>query len=222
MPAQTTSNDTATPAYRRDPPSPARGAIVVVHEIFGLTPHIKSLCDRLAAAGYIAIAPDLFAGQLDGGFLPYSPDGKKAGIGIKNQLGEEAMAAQIAQCAAQLGAQHKLAVIGFCLGGTLAWLCAAAPGVACVAGYYSVGLPRHLGLQPQVPVLMHFGLHDASIPDTDIAAMRSAHPTVEIHEYDAGHAFNRDDDAAHYQQASADAAWQRTMTFFDQHLRATP
>ncbi len=220
MAALTSTQSTALPAYRRDPQGQPRGAVVVVHEIFGLTPHIKSLCDRLAADGYIAIAPDLFAGQLDGGFLPYSPDGKTAGIGIKVQLGVEAMAAQVAQCAAQLGARHKVAVIGFCLGGTLAWLCAATPGVACVVGYYSVGLTRHLGLQPQVPVLMHFGQHDPAIPATDIAALRSAHPTVEIHEYDAGHAFNRDDDAAHFQQASADLAWQRTMTFFNQHLRA--
>jgi len=212
-----TVNANTLPAWRSDPAGPARGAVIVVHEIFGLTPHIKSLCVRLAGDGYIAVAPDLFAGQFDGEFLPYTPDGKQTGIAVKNQLGEEAMAAQLALWVEQLATENNVAVIGFCLGGTLAWLCSALPGVSCAVAYYGVGLGRHLGVHPRAPVLMHFGRRDPSIPAAEIAALRDAYPALEIHEYDAGHAFNRDDDV-NYQEASAKPAWQRTMAFLDQHL----
>src|SRR5437763_1536941 len=72
--------------------------------------------------------------------------------------------------------------------------------------------------RPQVPVLMHFGRSDHAIPADDVQALRNAHPTVEVHEYDAGHAFNRDDDAP-FQREAAALAWERSLAFFARHLR---
>lgn len=189
----------------------AKGTVVVAHEIFGLTPHIRSLCDRLAAAGYAALAPDLFSHELQGGFLPYTAEGKSEGLRIKEAIGEAKMAAQIEALVA--GAGGRVGVMGFCLGGLLAWLAAARPGVACAVGYYAVGLERHMSSRPQCPVLLHFGRTDPSIPAATVSAVRKAYPQVEVCEYDAGHAFNRDDDRS-FHAASAQLAWERTLSFY--------
>ncbi|MGV3653697.1 MAG: dienelactone hydrolase family protein [Noviherbaspirillum sp.] len=205
------------PAYRSDPQGRARGSVIVVHEIFGLTPHIKSVCDRLAAAGYTAVAPDLFAGELDGAFLPYTAEGKQRGVAIKNRLGEERLADTLYEWIRHRSGEGRVGVMGFCLGGTLAWIAAGKPEVACAICYYGVGLLRHAGVAQQAPVLMHFGRRDPAIPAEDIARFRERQPGVEVHEYDAGHAFNRDDDAA-YVAPSAEQAWRRSMAFLGQHL----
>ncbi len=204
-------------AYRSDPRGTPRGTVVVAHEIFGLTPHIRSVCDRLAAAGYAAIAPDLFADALHGDILPYTAEGKQRGVAIKNELGEAHLAAHLQEFIPD--GKGKVAVLGFCLGGTLAWMSADPARVACVVAYYAVGLLRHPPVQAHAPVLMHFGRTDPSIPGAEVAAFRERQPRVEIHEYDAGHAFNRDDDRA-FEPEAAKLAWSRTMDFLDRHLGA--
>jgi carboxymethylenebutenolidase len=209
--------------YRARPAAAPRGAIIVVHEIFGLTPHIRSICDRLAAAGYSAHAPDLFAEALGGGFLPYTKEGKDRGLAIKNAAGEAQLAAQVVSAAsgdaaaAVAGPSGKVGVIGFCLGGTLAWLAAGQAPVSCAVGYYSVGIARHLGVQPRGPVQMHFGNADPSIKAEEVDALRAAHPAVDVQVYEAGHAFNRDDDAPFNRECAA-LAWQRSLAFVASHL----
>jgi carboxymethylenebutenolidase len=190
----------------------ARPAIVVVHEIFGLTAHIRSLAARLEEAGYRAHTPDLFGGEV----LPYTAEGKQKGLALKNGLGEAALARQVIDAAVEAGEGKPVGVIGFCLGGTLAWLAARSTTIGCAVGYYSVGIGHHLGVPPRCPVMMHFGRTDPSIKPEEVRALREAHPTVQVHEYDAGHAFNRDDDAP-YHRESAQLAWQRSLDFFARH-----
>lgn len=192
--------------------STARPAIVVVHEIFGLTAHIRSLAARLEEAGYRAHTPDLFGGEV----LPYTAQGKQQGLALKNALGEEALARRVIDAADQAGEGKPVGVIGFCLGGTLAWLAARSAVIGCAVGYYSVGIGRHLAVAPRCPVMMHFGRTDPSIKPEELRALREAHPTVQVHEYDAGHAFNRDDDAP-YHRESALLAWRRSLAFFARH-----
>lgn len=208
-----------TGMYRSEAMGPARGTVLVAHEIFGLTPHIRSVCDRLAAAGYTAIAPDLFAEKLGGGILPYTDEGKQRGVAIKNGIGEERLAAHLQECIPVHGS--KVAVIGFCLGGTLAWMSATHPRVACVVAYYGVGLLRHPRTTTHAPVLMHFGRTDRSIPIEDVEIFRNRQPEVEIHAYGAGHAFNRDDDHA-FQPEPAKLAWTRTIDFLAKYLPDSP
>lgn len=209
----------ALPVYRAIPKRDSRANIIVAQEIFGLTPHIRSVCDRLAERGYTAVAPDLFSRDEPDTVLPYTKPGKDRGLAIKNAIGEERMARDVAAVAASLaaGAGGRTGVIGFCLGGTVAWLAAAQPGIACAVGYYSVKIDAHLGSKPACPVLLHFGRDDPSIPMSAVEAVRSAFPGVEVHDYDAGHAFNRDDDVSFNAEASA-MAWRRTLDFLGRHL----
>lgn len=208
-----------TGTYRSEAKGRARGTVLVAHEIFGLTPHIRAICDRLTAAGYAAIAPDLFAESLGGGVLPYTDEGKQRGVAIKNAIGEERLAVRLRECIPT--GDGNVAVMGFCLGGTLAWMNAGHPRVACVVAYYGVGLLRHPRVATHAPVLMHFGRTDRSIPLEDVETFRDRQPQVEIHTYDAGHAFNRDDDRA-YQPDAAKLAWTRTIDFLAKHLPDSP
>jgi carboxymethylenebutenolidase len=199
------------PVYEAVPARPSRGLIVVAHEIFGLTPHIRSVCDRLAGEGYRAVAPNLFARARQDEPLPYSADGKTEGLRIKNALTEEVMAADLM---AVLDRSQKFsAVLGFCLGGVLAWIAAQQVKLDAAVGYYAVGLPKHFDKPPLCPVMFHFGRKDPSVALEVIARLAQIYPEVTIHQYDAGHAFNRDDDAA-YLAPAATQAWMRTLEFF--------
>ncbi len=203
------------PVYRSAPEGAPRASVIVVHEIFGLTPHIQSVCDRLAAMGYVALAPDLFSRNAEGIVLPYTKEGKDRGLAIKNAIGEERMASDVVAVAGAL--ESPVGVIGFCLGGTVAWLSAAHSVIACAVGYYSVKIDAHLASAPVAPVLLHFGRTDPSIPASAVQAVRGAFPQVAVHEYDAGHAFNRDDDVSFNSSAAAEA-WERTQAFLVRHL----
>jgi carboxymethylenebutenolidase len=204
-------------AYEAHPAGEAIGLVLVAHEIFGLTPHIKSVCDRLAALGFLAIAPDLFADHLDGLCLPYTEAGKKEGLRIKNALTEEGLLETLSGISQRTTYKGPCAVIGFCLGGTLAWMAASTLDLRASVGYYPVGIGRHLKAAPRCPVLLHFGRHDRSITAAEVDAVATAYPTVDLHTYEAGHAFNRDDDAA-YEPMAATAAWRRTAEFLQAHM----
>lgn len=205
----------ALPVYRAVPKRDSRANIIVVQEIFGVTPHIRTICDRLAERGFTAVAPDLFSRDVPETLLPYTKTGKERGLAIKNAIGEERMARDVMAVAGTM--QGRTGVIGFCLGGTVAWLAAAQPGIACTVGYYPVKIDAHLGSKPACPVLLHFGRTDTSIPMSALDAVRAAYPEVDVQEYEAGHAFNRDDDVSFNPQAAA-TAWRRTLDFFGRHL----
>lgn len=209
-------------AYCARPAHPARAGIVVLQEVFGVNAHIRSICDRLAALGYLAVAPALYDRTERDVQLAYGPDGVARGRAIRQQVDDETamrdVAAAVEAVAAQVGPQGSVGVIGFCWGGTLAWLAAARlPRVDAAVAFYGTGIAAHVGEAPRAPVLLHFGRQDPNIPAADVARIRAASPQLPVHEYDAGHGFNCDDRAA-YEPASARLAWERTTAFFAQQL----
>ncbi|MBN9410549.1 MAG: dienelactone hydrolase family protein [Burkholderiales bacterium] len=208
-------------AWQAVPPAgtPIRGAIVVLPEIFGVNAHIRSLCDRYAAQGWSAIAPSLFDRAEPAVELGYDAAAMarardlKAGIRDADAL----LDVQVAVDAAAAG-RHAVAVIGFCWGGTLAWLAAARlPGVRAAVAYYGTQIASHLGETPRAPVLLHFGAHDAHIPPDHVDAIARAHPRIALHRYPAGHGFNCDARAA-FEPASAALAAERTHAFLKEAL----
>ena len=108
-------------------------------------------------------------------------------------------------------------VVGYCYGGTLAWLAATRLAPAAAVGYYGGHIARFAGEKPRVPVMLHFGKHDNHIPQSDVEKIKAAHPEVEIDWYDAGHAFNNDTRASYNAEASNEAM-ARTLAFFNRHL----
>ena len=206
-------------AYRARPAGPPRGGLVVVQEIFGVNRHIRNLCDRFAADGYVALAPAIFDRVEPGFETGYQPADIERGRAVRGKADLDQMVMDVRAAVDALRAEGlKVGVVGYCLGGTLAWLSATRiPGVAAAVGYYGGGIAATVNEKPACPVLLHFGETDASIPKDQYEAVIKAHPGVPVHMYPAGHGFSCDERGS-YHDASATLARQRTMDFFRQHV----
>ena len=202
-----------------------RGAVVVAQEIFGVNSHIRAVTERLAAQGFLAIAPDLFSRFAPGVDIGYTPEDVAQGRDLKAQaealptpgvLQDVQAAAQWAQ--AQAGS--RVGIVGFCWGGLVAWRAAAQLSeLSAAVCYYGGGMTSAEERQRQAlcPVLAHFGRRDPIIPMDSVEQFIQTQPQVQVHVYEADHGFNCDQRAS-YDDTSAALAQERTLAFFAQHL----
>ncbi|MEO8672425.1 MAG: dienelactone hydrolase family protein [Tahibacter sp.] len=206
-------------AWRADPTGEPRGGIVVIQEIYGLNAHIRGVVDRYAALGYTAIAPAIFDYAESGAELEYDAAGTAHGRALAAEVGFERAVAAVASAANAIASAGRIGVVGYCWGGSVAFLAATRLGLPAVSYYGARSVP-FLHEKAQAPLLFHFGERDSLIPPQDIAAHREAQPQAEFHVYPASHAFNREV-GENYEPASAALALQRSLAFFARHL-ATP
>ena len=209
-------------AWLAAPAGRARGAVVVIQEIFGLNSHIRAVTDGFAAEGYTAIAPSLFDRVRRGIELGYGPQDLQEGTGYRQQLTPEVALRDIAAAAAVVRHSGRAASIGYCWGGTLSYLAAGQLPLACAVVYYG-RVAGHLERKPRCPLLYHYGARDTSIPPEELERVRaSIVPPSRLHVYEgAGHGFNCDQRAAYNPQAAA-LARERTLEFLAHHLRVNP
>ena len=207
-------------AYRADPKGPPRGGVVVIQEIFGVNHHIRAVCDRLADAGYRAMAPQVFDRMSPNFESGYS----EAEIAKAREfLPRLDWAKLMLDASAAVDALKKeggpVAMIGFCMGGTVAFIAATRlGGLAASVCYYGGQIIRFADNKPRCPVQMHFGEKDASIPMGDVETIRQKRPECEIFTYPgAGHGFHCDERAS-YEPNSARIAWQRSLAFLAKAL----
>lgn len=195
-------------------PAGATAGIVIVQEIFGVNSHIRSVVDVYAAQGFHAVAPALFDRSESGVELEYNTDGVARGRTIARSLDMEAeVLADVAAAVAYARATGPVAVVGFCLGGTVAWMAAASLPIDAAVAYYGGGVHDRIDLQPAVPTMLHFGALDSAIPLAGVHEVTAAHPTVPVHIYDdADHGFNCDQRKTWNADASA-LAQSRTLAF---------
>ena len=206
-------------AWRTEPTGPVRGALIVLQEIFGLNAHVRAVADGFAGDGYLTLAPALFDPVEAGVELDYAAADMARGVELRNTLGFD-RAVQIVEAAAcrLRDAGHSPCVVGYCWGGSVAFLANTRLGLAAVSYYGARSLP-FLDEPLRAPMLFHFGACDASIPAEAIELHRQKQPAAQIHVYaDAGHAFNRDIDNLHYHPASATLARERTLAFLAEHI----
>jgi carboxymethylenebutenolidase len=201
-------------AYRADPRAAARAGIVVVQEIFGVNHHIRSVCDRVAAAGYRALAPQLFDRLVPNFESGYSEAEVARAREFPPKLDWAKVVLDTAAAVGALKREGPVAIMGFCMGGTVSFLAATRlDGLAAAVCYYGGQIIRHADNAPRCPTQMHFGEKDASIPLTDVETIRQKRPECEIHVYPgAGHAFSNDE-RANYEPNSARIAWERSLGF---------
>jgi carboxymethylenebutenolidase len=204
--------------YIAKPAGKARGGVVVVQEIFGLTPHIRSVADGYSQLGYLAVAPALFDRVARGILLGYSPPEVEQGLGYRKQIPTAKAVLDIAAAAAICRHAGKVAVIGFCWGGRLAWDAACEVPLGAAVCYYGGGIVDDLPKTPKCPTLLHFGEHDKSIPLSDVERIRVAYPQGVYHIYAAGHAFSNDERPQHYDAEASKLAAERTAAFLAQHI----
>lgn len=210
------SSTTRIGAYLAEPASSPRGGVVVVQEIFGVNAHIRDIADRLAAVGYVAIAPALFDSAKPGVELDYDADGMREGVALKAQVSLERALQDVAAAAKRVARAGRVGTVGFCWGGTIAYAAAIELGLPGVS-YYGGGNTQLLGKPAAAPLMFHYGLKDTHITAADRAAVASANPDAPLYEYEADHGFNCDRRDS-YDAASAAVAWQRTLAFLAEHV----
>jgi len=204
--------------YIAKPDGKARGAVVVLQEIFGLAPHIRRVTDSYAQLGYLSVAPALFDRVIRNKVLGYSAAEVEQGLGYRKQVPTAKAVLDVAAAVAVCRHAGKVAVIGFCWGGRLAWAAASEVPLGAAICYYGGGIPEELPKVPQCPTMLHFGEHDRSIPMSDVERIRAAYPQGIYHLYDAGHAFNNDERPQNYVPEASRLARERTDAFLSQHV----
>jgi carboxymethylenebutenolidase len=204
-------------AYRAGPDHAARG-LVVVQEIFGVNNHMRHVCDAFAAEGYAVIAPALFDRAERAVELGYQPEDVTQGRALRGKIADADTLADVEAAAAALG-DIKRGIVGYCWGGTVAWWGATrSTSFLAAVGWYGGGIAAARHETPHCPVELHFGETDASIPLSDVDAIRAAQPEVSIYVYaGAGHGFGCDERAS-YSAKHAARAQERTLAFFAKHL----
>ena len=198
-------------AWRATPTDARRGGLIVIQEIFGVTQHIRAVADSFAAEGYETLAPSFYDRRQKDFQAGYDADG----VALGRRLSEETPWAEVAAdlTAAVAALSPPVFVVGYCWGGTAAWLAAARiKGVAAASCYYGRRIPELIDEPPQCPTVLHFGRHDASIPPGVVDVIADRYPDLPVHRYDAGHGF-ASDRADHHPDA-ARLARLRTLQLF--------
>ncbi|WP_295844551.1 dienelactone hydrolase family protein [Tardiphaga sp.] len=206
-------------AYRTTPAGTPKGAVVVIQEIFGVNHHIRAVCDRFAEQGYVAVAPAIFDRSERNFQSGYSAE--EVAIARKFVANPD-WAAMLLDTQAAIDSVKDVGpvgVIGFCLGGSVAYAAATKlVGLSAAIGYYGGAIVKFADDKPVVPTQLHFGAEDHGIPLSDVEIIRAKRPDIEVFVYDgAQHGFGCDERAS-YDKASADLARQRSLAFFAKHL----
>jgi carboxymethylenebutenolidase len=215
------SNGSKTAGYLASPKSSKGPGVLVIQEWWGLVGHIKNVCDRFAAEGFTALAPDMYHGE-----TADEPDAAGKLFMALNIKQAEKDLRGAAKFLADESSTAKIGAVGFCMGGQLALFAATVnPNVGAVVDFYGI----HPNVKPDYkklagPALGLFAEKDAFVtPQTAKevdAAIKKAGKQSEIHIYPGvDHGFFNDERADVYNKAAADDAWRRTLAFFRQHLK---
>jgi carboxymethylenebutenolidase len=204
--------------FEQTPAQTPKGMVIVLQEIFGVNRHIESVCQQLAQQGWLAVAPALFDRSEGEQALGYGASDIEIGRSKKDHIGET-LALMDIEATFRWGKNqgYKMAILGFCWGGTLAWLAANRLPMDAVVIYYGTQVAENLQAVPSMPVLMHFGEKDSHIPLEHVQKIAGACPAAPVYIYPAGHGFNCDARASFHEPSAALAA-QRTREFLTDHL----
>jgi carboxymethylenebutenolidase len=196
------------------------GAVILVHEWYGLNDDMRRLAGRFAAEGFLALAVDLY----DGRVATDASEAMKLSSGLKTPDAVRIIAAAAETLRSLPRSNGRVAVTGFCLGGAMALAAACAvPGLAAAVPFYGIPKPEYVDWSRcEAPILGHYGAKDPMIamerPQAMADAARAAGRSFTLHFYDAGHAFMREGDPDAYDAPSASQAWERTVAFLRERL----
>jgi carboxymethylenebutenolidase len=218
-------------AYVALPPSGTGPGVLVLMEIFGVGVYIRDAADRLAGLGYVALAPDLYRRIRPGAEFAHDEQGLGQAFGLAQELDTQGAIEDSITALHHLEGLRETTgpagVLGFCLGGTLAYGVAQHADPAAAVAYYGSGIAEMLddGAQIACPVLFHFGAEDPYIPREQaerVAAAADARAGWEVHIHDdAGHAFDNWDAPMFSRPEPAKRAWTQTADFLRRTLPQT-
>jgi carboxymethylenebutenolidase len=201
-------------AYEARPDRSRRGGIVLLQEIYGITAHIRRVCDGFAGHGYHVVAPALFDRVRPATELGYSKKDAAIGRDLRSRISWDQVFADVIAAKDHLNGAGKIATLGYCWGGTVSWRSALhVAGVSAAVCYYATQIAPHVAEKPRGPVLMHFGENDPIATLEHAGQLRAAQgANVEIQVYPASHGFNCDE-IENFQPPSAALALRRTLDF---------
>jgi len=201
-------------AYHAVPTDARRGGLVLIQEIFGVTPGIRALADSFAEDGYEVIAPSTFDRSERGFQTERTPEGIAKGRDYMMAQSWDVTMGDLQACIDAL--KGPVFITGFCYGGTASWLAAArCTGLTAASCFYGGGISGFVGEQPKIPVILHFGKKDAHITSDHWDKIQAAHPDVPLYLYEADHGFFSTD-RPDYDPEPARLARLRTLQFFHQ------
>lgn len=203
-------------AWRSDPAGTPKGGIVFLQAIYGMTTHLGDVCDQFAADGYAAMAPALYDRAGRNTVFDYDQAGLEGGMAFREHLAEETVLLDVAACADALRpTAGKVAIAGFCTGGTWAWVSASRLELDAAVIFYGTDIPDYLDRQSKCPAIMHYGDRDHILPIDTVRRIEANYPDVGFYVYPgAGHAFFNPEQASHNADA-ARLAHERTIAFLD-------
>lgn len=188
-------------AWREPAREARRGGLIAIQEIFGVTDHIRELAAGFAEDGYEVLAPSLFDRRAPGFQAGYDPDGVARGRALSEATPWDEVAGDLQACVEAL--EPPVFAVGWCWGGTAAWLAACrCEGLAAASAFYGRRIPELVGETPRCPVILHFGRRDPTIQPETVELVRERHPELPVHVYDAGHGFMSDRRADHAPDAA--------------------
>lgn len=202
--------------WMQDAEAEPLGGLVILQEIFGVTDQLKGVAARYAAIGLNVAVPALFDRQERGVVVPFDQGARGRALMLAADL-DETMRDVEATVKALAAKGGKVAAMGFCWGGGLALRAAQVSDVACAVSFYGTRLPEYLDRPLRAPLLCHYGTRDEHVPPEMLAQARSALPDMEVHMYEAGHAFANEARASYVPEAAA-LAHRRTEEFLRRHL----
>ncbi len=217
------SDNNELAGYVVRPKGTPKGGLVVVQEIFGVNKNIQTTAEDWANDGFLVVAPAMFDRYEKNVDLPYDEAGFNKGMSIMQQFPADMQPQTLDVEAAVDWLRSEISgnvgVVGYCFGGTMAWLSAPRLKVEATVGYYGGAIAKFVNEEPQCPVMLHFGANDPYIDAAARETITNAHPEVPVFVYEkTGHAFNRKLDPKHFVQDASALAKKRSLLFFEQHL----
>lgn len=210
------------------PPSGEGPGIVLIQEIFGLDDYLRSVAASLASSGYVVAVPELFHRIAPGWSSTHDEEGVAASLKVSAAFDPAAGVSDILATVAHLrslpSVEGGVGLLGFCLGGSLAYAAATVSDPDVVVSFYGSTVPGQLADLPKIgcPIQFHFGGQDPYIPRSDVRLVEEAvasHPGAEIHvQEDAGHAFHNHVAPMFHHPEAAARAWDLTTAFLGRHL----
>lgn len=207
-------------AYRAVPEGRPKAGVVVIQEVWGVNNWVRSVADRFARHGYLAVAPAMFD-RVDYGYESenYGQDQFVVIGEMMKTFSFETAELDIEAAVKAASVAGKVGITGFCFGGRVSWRAAhLGLGLSAASGYYGGGVPSYIDLAPKIPLEMHFGDKDTGIPLEQVEQLKARHPEVGIYVYDGAHGFCNSDRPDHFNEAACKKASARTLEFFHKHL----
>lgn len=214
----TAADDHVFDTYRAVPTVVSKGGVAILQEAFGVNKHIQTVCDEYAAQGFVAMAPAIYDRQQRNAVFGYDEASMEQARRLRRGLDYGQVLLDLDAVLKALRPEGRVGVVGYCVGGSAAWLAACRLKIDAASCYYPSDLRTQYREQPKCPIIMHFADKDRFVPQDVVAAFHQTHPDVPAFLYQGDHGFNCSDRVHNYNAEIARLAFERTIALFTKHL----